>query len=128
VPRQFNRRLKKVARGVDEGAPGEFPVVDFSAALFYGSYHDVDSSEMSFKLAARLAFKKGIMEANPVLLEPIMTVEVSVPEEYLGDVMGDFNSRRGRILSASTARDTSRSCARRFRSRKCSATRSSCVR
>ena len=75
-----------------------FPVTDFKATLFFGSYHDVDSSEMSFKLAARLSFRKGIMEAGPVLLEPIMEVEVTVPEEYLGDIMGDFNSRRGRIL------------------------------
>ena len=99
VPRQFIPAVEKGLReALTKGPLASFPVVDFSAALFYGSYHDVDSSEMSFKLAARLAFKKGIMEANPVLLEPIMTVEVSVPEEYLGDVMGDFNSRRGRIL------------------------------
>ena len=75
-----------------------FPVVDFSAELYYGSYHDVDSSEMSFKLATRLSFKKGIMDANPVLLEPVMDVEVTVPERFMGDVMGDFNSRRGRIM------------------------------
>ncbi|MBQ3627189.1 MAG: elongation factor G, partial [Synergistaceae bacterium] len=73
-------------------------VVDFRAELYFGSYHEVDSSEMSFKLATRLSFKKGIMDASPVLLEPIMNVEVTVPDQFMGDVMGDFNSRRGRIM------------------------------
>ena len=63
-----------------------------------GSYHDVDSSEMAFKLAAALAYNKGLSEANPVLLEPIMSVEISVPDNYMGDIMGDLNRRRGRIL------------------------------
>lgn len=70
----------------------------FKATLYDGSYHDVDSNEMSFKLAANLAYKKGIQEAKPTLLEPIMSVEVSIPDAYLGDVMGDMNKRRGRIL------------------------------
>ncbi|HCP07451.1 MAG TPA: elongation factor G, partial [Synergistaceae bacterium] len=75
-----------------------YPSVDFKASLFFGSYHDVDSSEMAFKIAASMAFKKGMVEASPVLLEPIMNVEVVVPEDYLGDVMGDFNGRRGKIM------------------------------
>ena len=81
-----------------KGVLAGFPTVDFTAALVFGSYHDVDSSEMAFKIAASMAFKKGIVEASPILLEPIMSAEVVVPEEYLGDVMGDFNSRRGRIM------------------------------
>ena len=72
--------------------------MDFTCAIFDGSYHDVDSSEMAFKIAASMAFKKAFVDAAPVLQEPIMNVEVTVPEECLGDVMGDFNSRRGRIM------------------------------
>ncbi|HHY91460.1 MAG TPA: elongation factor G, partial [Clostridiales bacterium] len=80
------------------GTVAGYPVVDVKVVLFDGSYHEVDSSEMAFKIAAHLAFKKGMEQANPVLLEPIMHVEVVVPEEYMGDVMGDMNKRRGRIL------------------------------
>ena len=99
VPRNFIPAVEKGLREYMAAGPlAGFPVVDFSAELYYGSYHDVDSSEMSFKLATRLSFKKGIMDANPVLLEPVMDVEVTVPERFMGDVMGDFNSRRGRIM------------------------------
>jgi elongation factor G len=99
IPKGFIPAVEKGLReALVKGPLAGFPVVDFKATLYFGSYHDVDSSEMAFKLAARLSFKKGILEANPVLLEPIMNVEVTVPEEYLGDVMGDFNGRRGRIL------------------------------
>ena len=77
---------------------GGYPVVDIKVAVFDGSYHDVDSSEIAFKIAAAMAFKSGMEKASPVLLEPIMKVEVDVPSEYMGDVMGDLNSRRGRIL------------------------------
>lgn len=99
VPKNYIPAVEKGLREVlVKGVLAGFPVVDFKASLFFGSYHEVDSSEMAFKLAAHLAFKKGIAEASPVLLEPIMNVEVVVPEEYLGDVMGDFNSRRGRIM------------------------------
>jgi len=94
--------IPAVEKGLNEviktGVLAGFPCVDFKASLFFGSYHDVDSSEMAFKIAAHLAFKKGMAEASPVLLEPIMNVEVVVPEDYLGDVMGDFNSRRGKIM------------------------------
>jgi len=97
-----NNYIPAVEKGLREymlkGPLASFPVVDFKAELFFGSYHDVDSSEMSFKLATRLSFKKGIMDAAPVLLEPIMNVEAIVPDQYMGDVMGDFNSRRGRIM------------------------------
>ncbi len=99
VPRNFIPAVEKGLREYMVAGPlAGFPVVDFSAELYYGSYHDVDSSEMSFKLATRLSFKKGIMDANPVLLEPVMDVEVTVPDQFMGDVMGDFNSRRGRIM------------------------------
>ena len=74
-----------------------FPTVDFRVVLYDGSYHDVDSSEMAFKIAGSLAFKKGIREARPILLEPVMNVEVQGPEEFAGDLMGDLNSRRGRV-------------------------------
>jgi elongation factor G len=75
-----------------------YQVVDLKATLHDGSYHDVDSSELAFKVAAIMAFKSGLAKASPVLLEPIMKVEVETPDEYMGDVMGDLNSRRGRIL------------------------------
>ena len=75
-----------------------YPVVNIKAVLYDGSYHDVDSNEMAFKIAASLAFKKGIIEAKPVLLEPVMRVEILVPDEYMGDVMGDLNMSRGKIL------------------------------
>jgi len=71
--------------------------VDVKATLFDGSYHDVDSSEMAFKIAGSMAFKEGALKANPVLLEPIMDVEVVTPEDYMGDVMGDLNRRRGLV-------------------------------
>ena len=75
-----------------------YPVVGVKAVLYDGSYHPVDSSEMAFKTAAIQAFKKGVMEAGPVLLEPIMSLKVTVPDAYTGDIMGDLNKRRGRVL------------------------------
>jgi elongation factor G len=79
------------------GVLAGYPMVDVKVKIFDGSYHEVDSSEMAFKVAASMAFKDGARKANPVILEPIMRVEITTPEEYLGDIMGDFNSRRGRI-------------------------------
>jgi elongation factor G len=73
-------------------------MVDVKVVLYDGSYHPVDSSEMAFKVAGSMAFKKGCLQSNPVLLEPIMHVEITVPEQYVGDIMGDLNSRRGRML------------------------------
>lgn len=99
VPREF---ISPVEKGLEEaivsGQIAGYPVVDIKASLYDGSYHDVDSSEVAFKVAASMAFKTGFMQADPVLLEPIMKVEVETPEECMGDVMGDLNSRRGRIL------------------------------
>jgi len=74
-----------------------YPVIDLRATLVDGSYHDVDSSEMAFKIAGSMAIKEAVMKAGPVLLEPMMKVEVEVPENFLGDVMGDLNSRRGQM-------------------------------
>lgn len=99
IPREF---IAPVQKGIEEakasGIIGGFPVVDFKAILYDGSYHDVDSSELAFKVAGSMAFKTGMAQASPVLLEPVMKVEVDTPEEYMGDVMGDLSSRRGRIL------------------------------
>ena len=106
VPREF---ISPVEKGLEEaivsGLIAGYPVVDIKASLYDGSYHDVDSSEVAFKVAASLAFKSGFMQAEPVLLEPIMKVEVETPEEYMGDVMGDINSRRGRILGMESKGD-----------------------
>lgn len=99
VPRQYIPAVEKGLReAMNEGVLAGYPVTNLRAILYDGSYHPVDSSELAFKIAASLAFKKGCSEANPVLLEPIMRVEVMVPEQFMGDVMGDFNKRRGRIL------------------------------
>ncbi len=99
VPKSYIPAVEKgLKEAIHKGVLSGNPCVDFKASLFFGSYHDVDSSEMAFKIAASMAYKKGIAEAVPVILEPINNVEVVVPEDYLGDVMGDFNSRRGKIL------------------------------
>jgi elongation factor G len=98
IPREY---IPAVSQGIQEamknGVLAGYPVEDIKAKLFDGSYHDVDSSEMAFKIAGSIAFKEAARKANPVLLEPIMDVEVVTPEEYMGDVMGDLSSRRGRI-------------------------------
>ncbi len=99
VPRQFIPAVEKgVRETMEEGVLAGYPVVDVRVTLFDGSYHSVDSSEMAFKIASSMAFKKGFMDAKPILLEPIMNVTVTVPEEYMGDIMGDLNKKRGRIL------------------------------
>ncbi|MDR1471705.1 MAG: elongation factor G [Synergistaceae bacterium] len=99
VPKNFIPAAEKGLReAAAKGVLAGYPAVDFNCAIFDGSYHDVDSSEMAFKIAASMAFKKAFVEASPILMEPIMNVAVTVPEEYVGDVMGDFNSRRGRIM------------------------------
>ena len=104
VPRQFFAGVEKGVRDVAAKGPlGGFPVVDFKATLYDGSYHTVDSDELSFRLASALATRKGIQEAKPVLLEPIMDVEVRVPEEFMGDVNRDLNTRRGRVLGMDSA-------------------------
>ena len=106
VPREY---ISSVSAGIQEtmrnGVVAGFPVVDIKAKLYDGSYHDVDSDELSFKVAGSMAFREGSRKAKPVLLEPVMAVEVVTPEEYLGDVMGDLNSRRGKIEGFSARKD-----------------------
>jgi elongation factor G len=100
VPRNFVPAVEKgVAEAMQSGVLAGFPVVDVKVRFYDGKSHEVDSSEMAFKIAAIMAFKKGVQEANPVLLEPIMKVEVTAPDENIGDVIGDLNSRRGRVLN-----------------------------
>ncbi|NLJ78087.1 MAG: elongation factor G [Tissierellia bacterium] len=108
VPRNFFPAVEKgLLESIEKGVLAGYPVVNVKATLFDGSYHPVDSNEMAFKIAASIAFRKGIQEANPILLEPIMKVEVLVPEDYMGDVMGDMNKRRGRILGMEPQEDGS---------------------
>jgi elongation factor G len=103
IPRQYIPAVEKgILEAAEKGYLAGYPVVDFKVILFDGSYHDVDSSEMSFKLAGRKAFKAAMEQAKPVLLEPIMNVEVQAPVEYAGDLMGDMNGRRGRISGMET--------------------------
>jgi len=103
VPRNFIPAIEKgIVEAAEKGYLAGFPVVDFKVVVYDGSYHDVDSSEMSFKLAARKAFKAGMEAAKPALLEPVMSVEVQAPVEYAGDLMGDMNGRRGRIAGMDT--------------------------
>jgi elongation factor G len=99
VPRNFVPAVEKgIAEAMQSGVLAGFPVVDVKVRFYDGKSHEVDSSEMAFKIAAIMAFKRGVQEANPVLLEPIMKVEVTAPDENIGDVIGDLNSRRGRVL------------------------------
>ena len=99
VPKNYFPAVEKgIAEAVQKGPLAAYPVVGVKAVLYDGSYHPVDSSEMAFKTAARQAFKKGFLEASPVLLEPIVSLKVIVPDNYTGDIMGDLNKRRGRVL------------------------------
>ena len=103
VPKEYIPAVNKgIIEALDTGVLAGFPVVDVKVTLIDGSYHDVDSSEMAFKIAGSMGFKEGCSKAAPVLLEPIMSVEVVVPEDYMGEVIGDLNSRRGRIMGMET--------------------------
>jgi elongation factor G len=103
VPREFVPGVEKgLKASAETGVLAGFPVIDLKAALFDGAYHEVDSSVLAFEIAARAAFKEGVMKAAPKLLEPIMRVEVVTPEDYMGDVIGDLNSRRGQITGMDT--------------------------
>jgi len=98
VPKEYIPAVEKGCREqMDGGVLAGFPMLDVKVTLFDGSFHDVDSNEMAFKVAASMGFKKGAMEASPVMLEPMMKVEVTTPEENMGDVVGDLNRRRGMI-------------------------------
>ena len=99
VPRNFIPAVEKGLREcMSSGVLAGYPVIGVRAILYDGSYHPVDSSEMAFKIAASIAYKKGLESAKPILLEPIMNVEIMVPDEYMGDVMGDINKKRGRVM------------------------------
>jgi elongation factor G len=99
VPKNYFPAVEKgLQECVQKGPLAAYPVVGVKATLYDGSYHPVDSSEMAFKMATILAFKKGFMESSPVLLEPIVSMKVTVPDKFTGDVMGDLNKRRGRVL------------------------------
>ena len=98
IPRQFVPAVEKgIVESAARGYLAGYPVVDFKVTVFDGSYHDVDSNEMSFKMAGRLAFRKCMEQAKPCLLEPVMKVEIEAPDEFAGTLMGDLNSRRGRV-------------------------------
>ncbi|HZK09585.1 MAG TPA: elongation factor G [Clostridia bacterium] len=106
VPRNFFPAVEKgIEEALENGPLAGFPVVDLKATLLDGSYHAVDSSEVAFKVAASLAFRDGLPKANPILLEPIMHLEITIPDDYMGDIMGDLNKRRGRILGMEPSED-----------------------
>ena len=104
VPRNYFPAVEKgLLEALEEGVLAGYPVTRLKATLYDGSYHTVDSSEMAFKMAAKLAFKKGVETAKPVLLEPIVNVEVEIPDTYMGDIIGDLNSKRGRVMGMEPA-------------------------
>jgi elongation factor G len=104
IPRQYIPAVEKgIIEACQKGVLAGCPCIDFKVTLNDGSFHAVDSSEMAFKIAGSLAFKKAAESANPVLLEPIMKVTITTPDEYMGDIMGDLNGRRGRVLGMDSA-------------------------
>lgn len=103
IPGQYRPAVEKgIVEAAAKGVIAGYPVVDFKISLVFGSYHTVDSSEMAFKIAGSMAFQKGVMDCQPILLEPIVNIAIEVPDEYMGDVIGDLNSRRGRVLGMDT--------------------------
>jgi elongation factor G len=99
IPKNYIPAIEKgIQEAMGKGVVGAYPVIGIDATVYDGSYHDVDSSEMAFKIAGSMAFKKAMEDARPVLLEPILELEIVVHADYMGDVMGDINSRRGRVL------------------------------
>src|SRR2546423_12532261 len=98
IPKNYIPAVEKgIIEAAERGYLAGYPVVDFRVILYDGSYHDVDSNELSFKMAGRIAFKKAMEQAKPTLLEPVMQAEITAPDEFAGSIMGDLNSRRGRI-------------------------------
>lgn len=98
IPKEYIPAVEDgIVEAMQTGVLAGYPVIDLRVTLFDGSFHEVDSSEMAFKIAGSMAFKDGFIRAKPILLEPIMKVEVEIPEQYMGDVIGDLNSRRGKI-------------------------------
>jgi len=109
IPKEYVSPAEQgMKEACESGILAGYPVIDLKVTLVDGSYHDVDSSEMAFKIAGSMAMKEAVMQASPVLLEPIMKVEVEVPEDFLGDVMGDLNSRRGQIEGMGTEVDVAK--------------------
>ena len=107
IPKQYIPAVEKgILEAAERGYLAGYPLVDFKVIVYDGSYHDVDSSELAFKLAARKAFKAAMQQAKPALLEPVMNVEIQAPVEYAGDLMGDLNGRRGRISGMETKGST----------------------
>jgi len=107
IPKTYIPAVEKgIQEAMAQGVIAHYPMVDVKVSLYDGSYHDVDSSEMAFKIAGSLGFKKGVMDCRPILLEPVMAMEVVIPSEYVGDVMGDLNSKRGRIQGIDAGGDT----------------------
>jgi elongation factor G len=103
IPKEYIPAIEHgIVDAMASGILAGYPVIDMRATLVFGSYHEVDSSEMAFRAAGSIAFKEGFMKAKPILLEPVMKVEVEVPEEYMGDVIGDLSSRRGRVEGMDT--------------------------
>ncbi len=99
MPKQYHPAVEKgLQEAIHKGVLAGYPVVNLKATLVDGSYHDVDSSEIAFKIAASMAFRAGMTQASPILLEPISNVAITIPDAFLGDVMGDLNKRRGRII------------------------------
>ena len=106
VPKNFFPAVEKGLReAANKGVLAGYPLVGLKATLYDGSYHPVDSNEMAFKTAAQLAYKEGIANANPTILEPIGELKVTIPDSYLGDVMGDLNKRRGRVMGMNPTDD-----------------------
>lgn len=103
IPREYIKPTQEgIIEGANNGTVAGYPVIDFKVRIVDGSFHEVDSSEMAFKMAGIFAFKEAMKKAKPILLEPIMSVEVTCPEEYQGDIMGDLNRRRGQIQNMET--------------------------
>ena len=129
VPREYIAPVQKgIVEAMESGVLAGYPVVDVKVALVDGSYHDVDSSEMAFKIAGSMAFKDGAQKAGPILLEPVMRVETIVPDEYVGDVVGDISSRRGQVEGMDVRSGNVQACGRWCRWPRCSATQPTCVR
>jgi elongation factor G len=109
IPKEYiNPAEQGMKEACESGILAGYPVIDLKVTLVDGSYHDVDSSEMAFKIAGSIAIKEAVMKASPVLLEPMMKVEVEVPEDFIGNVIGDLNSRRGQIEGQDTEQGTAK--------------------
>jgi elongation factor G len=107
VPKNYFPAVEKgIRESMEHGPLAGYPLTGLKAVLYDGSYHDVDSNELSFKMAAAIAYKEGLKNASPVLLEPVYRLKIAIPSEYLGDVMGDVNKRRGRIMGTDTEGET----------------------